>query len=60
LALVGVSGCSYEEAARVCGCAIGTIKSRVNRARRRLSNLLKLDDDDAGLMTGAEAASANI
>ena len=33
LFLVGVSGLSYDEAARICGCAAGTIKSRVFRAR---------------------------
>ena len=36
LVLVGASGFSYEEAANICGCAVGTIKSRVNRARTRL------------------------
>lgn len=40
LILVGASGFSYEEAAEICGVPIGTIKSRVNRARRRLSELL--------------------
>ncbi|MBX9747928.1 MAG: sigma-70 family RNA polymerase sigma factor [Hyphomonadaceae bacterium] len=45
LTLVGASGCSYEEAAQICGCAVGTIKSRVNRARKRLSDLLGLDDE---------------
>jgi len=45
LTLVGASGCSYEEAAQICGCAVGTIKSRVNRARRKLSDLLGLDDE---------------
>jgi len=48
LSLVGASGCSYEEAATICGCAVGTIKSRVNRARRKLSDLLGLEDEDAG------------
>jgi RNA polymerase sigma-70 factor (ECF subfamily) len=33
LILVGASGFSYEEAAEICGCAVGTIKSRLNRAR---------------------------
>ena len=37
LILIGASGLSYEEAAGVCGCAVGTMKSRVNRARSRLS-----------------------
>jgi RNA polymerase sigma-70 factor (ECF subfamily) len=44
LILVGASGFSYEEAAEICGCAIGTIKSRVNRARNRLAHLLGIDD----------------
>jgi RNA polymerase sigma-70 factor (ECF subfamily) len=34
--LIGVLGMSYEEAAEICGCAMGTIKSRLNRARARL------------------------
>jgi RNA polymerase sigma-70 factor (ECF subfamily) len=46
LLLVGASGFSYEEAAEICGCAIGTIKSRVNRARSRLAGLLAVDDPD--------------
>ncbi|TGV83461.1 RNA polymerase subunit sigma-70, partial [Mesorhizobium sp. M2D.F.Ca.ET.145.01.1.1] len=33
LMLIGVLGFSYEEAADICGCAIGTVKSRLNRAR---------------------------
>lgn len=36
LVLVGVTGVSYEEAAAICGCAVGTVKSRLNRARARL------------------------
>jgi RNA polymerase sigma-70 factor (ECF subfamily) len=43
LLLVGASGFSYEETAAICGCAVGTVKSRVNRARSRLSGLLHLD-----------------
>lgn len=46
LLLVGASGFSYEEAADICGCAVGTIKSRVNRARVRLSALLSVDDGE--------------
>lgn len=42
--LVGASGFSYEEAAEICGCAVGTIKSRVNRGRLRLAQLLYGDD----------------
>jgi RNA polymerase sigma-70 factor (ECF subfamily) len=44
LILVGASGFSYEEAADICECAVGTIKSRVNRARSRLAKLLHIDD----------------
>ena len=43
LVLVGASGFSYEEAAHICGCAVGTIKSRVNRARTRLAELMSID-----------------
>lgn len=38
--LVGASGFSYEEAAEICNCAVGTIKSRVSRARQRLQDIL--------------------
>ena len=43
LMLVGGAGLSYEEAADVCGCALGTIKSRVSRGRTRLLDLLHID-----------------
>jgi RNA polymerase sigma-70 factor (ECF subfamily) len=43
---VGAEGFSYEEAANICGCAVGTIKSRVNRARTRLAQLMGLDTED--------------
>jgi RNA polymerase sigma-70 factor (ECF subfamily) len=46
--LIGAEGFSYEEAAQICGTAVGTIKSRVNRARRRLAELLSLEMDDIG------------
>ena len=36
---------SYEEAAAVCGVAVGTIKSRVNRARARLAELLNVQSE---------------
>lgn len=44
--LVGASGVSYEEAAAICDCAIGTIKSRVNRARQKLMELMGIDAPD--------------
>jgi RNA polymerase sigma-70 factor (ECF subfamily) len=43
LMLVGTSGMSYERAAEVCGCALGTIKSRVSRGRTKLRELLVLE-----------------
>ena len=46
LLLVGASGFSYEEAADICQCAVGTIKSRVNRARTKLSELLSMDNTE--------------
>jgi RNA polymerase sigma-70 factor, ECF subfamily len=46
LILVGASGFSYDDAASICGCAVGTIKSRVNRARTRLADLLSIDSAD--------------
>ena len=49
LLLVGAQGFSYEDAAQICGVAVGTIKSRVNRARARLAQLLAVEDaEDLG------------
>jgi RNA polymerase sigma-70 factor, ECF subfamily len=49
IVLVGAEGVSYEEAAEICGVAIGTIKSRVNRARTQLAELLHFGDiEDIG------------
>ena len=41
LLLVGAGGFSYEEAAEICGCAVGTIKSRVGRARATLNSMIE-------------------
>jgi RNA polymerase sigma-70 factor (ECF subfamily) len=40
LVLVGAGGFSYEEAASLCGCSVGTLKARVSRARKHLSTKL--------------------
>lgn len=45
LILVGASGFAYEEAAEMCGVAVGTVKSRANRGRARLAELMGLEDE---------------
>jgi RNA polymerase sigma-70 factor (ECF subfamily) len=56
--LVGASGFSYEEAAEICGCALGTIKSRVNRARVRLQETMQIAEGTATF--GPDAAAAAV
>lgn len=51
LTLVGAEGFSYEDAAAMCGVAVGTIKSRVNRGRSRLASLMGLSDGESLEMT---------
>jgi len=46
LLLIGAEGVSYEEAAQICGTSIGTIKSRMHRARALLMELLHIEDED--------------
>ncbi len=46
LFLIGASGFSYEEAAAICGCAVGTMKSRTNRARQKLATMLEVHSPD--------------
>lgn len=41
LVLIGVGGLSYTEAAEVCNCPVGTIKSRLSRARLELLRILQ-------------------
>jgi len=57
LMLVGASGFSYEEAAEICGCAIGTIKSRVARGRAALVTMLD-SSPEASAELPDEAAQA--
>lgn len=58
LILVGASGFAYEEAAEMMGVAVGTVKSRANRARARLAELLGLErgEDVLAGMDGATQA----
>ncbi|WP_230293941.1 sigma-70 family RNA polymerase sigma factor [Croceicoccus sp. Ery5] len=57
LLLVGAGGFSYEEAAEICGCAVGTIKSRVGRARAALNAML--DDGDIPQRSTGDAVAHN-
>jgi RNA polymerase sigma-70 factor (ECF subfamily) len=58
LILVGAGGVSYDEAAQICGTAVGTIKSRVSRARSRLLEIMDEGDlvDDGIEPDGAMAS----
>jgi len=62
LLLVSASDMSYEEAAEICGVAVGTIKSRVNRARNKLTELLGMNEiaeigPDGGVRAAISAAA---
>ncbi|MFT3690697.1 RNA polymerase sigma factor [Paenirhodobacter sp.] len=55
LVLVGASGFAYDEAAAMMGVAVGTVKSRANRARARLAELLQLEDGEELVTEDANA-----
>ena len=55
LVLVGAGGFAYEEAAEICGCAVGTVKSRVSRARRAVQGILDRGDYDRDGAAAGEA-----
>ncbi len=59
LILVGASGFSYEEAAAMTGVAVGTVKSRANRARQKLCDLLGLKDGE-GMFSGVDSAASAV
>jgi RNA polymerase sigma-70 factor (ECF subfamily) len=64
LVLVGAGGFAYEEAAAICDCAVGTVKSRVSRARRALQTVLESggygrDGRPAGEAMGSILAEAD-
>jgi RNA polymerase sigma-70 factor (ECF subfamily) len=57
LILVGAGGFSYEDAAAICHCAVGTVKSRVARARKSLLSLLEGNEPlPANAQDGTDAA----
>ncbi len=47
LLLIGANGASYEEAATIIGCAVGTVKSRLARGRKALALLIEGPEGDA-------------
>ena len=57
--LVGAGGMAYEEAAQIIGCAVGTIKSRVSRARKALGEMLEGDKAPKALAGGPTITSGN-
>jgi RNA polymerase sigma-70 factor (ECF subfamily) len=58
LILVGAGGFSYEDAAAICKCAVGTVKSRVARARKTLIDILDGDEKLEGSERPAEGDAA--
>ena len=58
LVLVGAGGFAYEEAAEICGCAVGTVKSRVSRARRAVQAILEAGDYDRDKAAAGAAMDA--
>ncbi len=57
LILVGAGGLTYDEVAEICGCAIGTIKSRVSRARKTLLELV--DETSTGYNSDPDIRAAD-
>jgi RNA polymerase sigma factor (sigma-70 family) len=55
--LIGVLGVSYEDAAEICGCSVGTVKSRLNRARAQI--LRHLGEDTPGSLVERTACLAD-
>jgi RNA polymerase sigma-70 factor, ECF subfamily len=58
LILAGPAGLSYDETAKICGCAIGTVKSRVSRARAALVELMAQMETGRRSRTDISAAQA--
>ena len=58
LILVGAGGFAYEEAAEICQCAVGTVKSRVSRARKALQATLERGGYDRDGKSAGDAMRA--
>lgn len=59
LILIGASGYSCEEAAEMMGVAVGTVKSRASRARKKLSELMQLAEGE-GIFSGTDAQTVAV
>ncbi len=59
LILIGASGFSHDEAAEIMGCAVGTVKSRVSRARTALSELFDGDSLPGSRGDGSASSALN-
>ncbi len=57
LILIGAAGFSYDEAAEIAGCSSGTVKSRVNRARNKLGQMLAAEPGQSRLNASRPAAN---
>jgi RNA polymerase sigma-70 factor (ECF subfamily) len=55
--LIAAEGLSYEEAAAICKCPVGTVKSRLSRARRRLEEYTNGEDMVPGLQGAAQRSA---
>jgi RNA polymerase sigma-70 factor (ECF subfamily) len=57
--LVSAGGCEYEEAAGICGCPVGTIKSRVSRARHALLAYFESAERAGGMTASRDETAAS-
>ncbi len=60
LSLISIAGLPYQQAADICGCPVGTIKSRLSRARQMLTHILATSRLTAAPRPAGHAMSAII
>jgi RNA polymerase sigma-70 factor (ECF subfamily) len=58
--LIGAGGMAYDEAAEIVGCAVGTIKSRVSRARKALAEILNSEEGVPSGASGSNVTSGEV
>lgn len=56
LILAGPAGLTYDETAKICGCAVGTVKSRVSRARATLVAILEAKSSGTRMRSSVSSA----